>query len=80
MTTRWLLRTETWSKLPPGARQAYVVIVSSYGGQCDRDGHGHFRKYSSAEICAHTLRHRLGIRADVLLSATESRAIGAATP
>jgi hypothetical protein len=66
MMTKWLLRTDTWSRLPAATRQAYVVIVSSYGGDCDQEGHGRFRKYSSAEICAHTLQHRLGVRTDVM--------------
>jgi hypothetical protein len=68
MTTRWLLRTDTWSRLPAATRQAYVRIVASYGGQCDHEGLGLFRKYNAAEVCAHTLQHHLGIRTDVSLA------------
>ena len=73
MTTIWRIHTEDWAHLPADARQAYVGIVGSYGGCCDREGGGEFRRYGVAEICAHTLAHRLGIRADIALTSKEVR-------
>jgi hypothetical protein len=72
MTTIWRILSEDWAQLPADARQAYVGIVGSYGGCCDREGRGEFRRYGVAEICAHTLAHRLGIRTDIALSSKEA--------
>jgi hypothetical protein len=72
MTPTWRIHTEGWSQLPAATRRDYAIIVGSYGGNCDYEGHGEFRKYSRAEICAHTLEHRLGIRTSAALFITPS--------
>jgi hypothetical protein len=39
----------------------YSTIVSDYGGRLIHGGHALFRRYRQAEICARSLRVRLGV-------------------
>jgi hypothetical protein len=72
--TGWRVQLPRWRDLDEPERETCTTVVNDLGGSLEGAGEVHFRRYRAAEVCAYTLRARLGARHDVgLVAASRER-------
>jgi len=64
----WSIEVPNWGQLPGAEQRSCSAIVEDYGGALNASGHGRFRRYRTAEVCAHTLRSQFGVEPGLQLT------------